>query len=276
MDRHLFFEYLNSITAFLESNYRDNLISIVLFGSLVNRNVRITISTDADLLVILHDSCTSRDFKRIKRNLIEIESSLLPHLSAHESLFIRSLQSATGMFCNFFICRFSDFKRRNFNRVFNVNSFMGALLAPQNSVWLSLLSQHRILWGENVFREWETFPIITKYDLLRSFLMNCLLALGALFLYPLHPQITKFSMEAMKWSLFTWKNIYSDPSLPLNEIITRFVVYTSELEQRALHDFVEYRKHKKPSKFFPLLAWIFAFQLHRSIFQTMAEKSLEF
>ncbi len=266
MDRRLFLEYLSSVTTFLERNYGDKLVSIILFGSLVNRDERIKISTDADLLVIISDLCSLRDFQTIKRNLMHLESSMLPNMSTHESIFIKSLQSATGMFCNFFICRFSDFKKRNFNKVFSVNSVMGAFLAPQNSVWLSLLRQHRIIWGKNVFSKWETFPIVTKYDLLRSFLMNWLLATGALFLYPIYPQITKFSMEAMKWSLFTWKNIFPQSLSSLSQVVTRYADYASAMELRALHNFMEYRKHKKTGKFFALLAWIFVIQLHRSIF----------
>lgn len=276
MERRLFFEYLNSMTTFLERNYGDKLVSIILFGSLVNRDERITISTDADLLVIIRDSCSSRDFQKIKRNLIQLESSLLRSLSTHESIFIRSLQNATGMFCNFFICRFSDFKERNFNKVFSVNSLMGAFLAPQNSVWLSLLRQHHIIWGENIFKEWKTIPIITKYDLLRSFLMNWLLATGSLFLYPFYPHIAKFSMEAMKWSLFTWKNTYKHPLSSLTQVVTRFVNFASIIELQALHNFMEYRERKKTGKFFALLAWVFVIRLHFSLFHySMAGKSLE-
>ena len=91
MDRSLFSKYLNSVTNFLKRDYEDKLVSIILFGSLVNSDERITISTDADLLVILHDSCTSDDFLRIRRYLIQLERNSLPSI-ADESNFIRSLQ----------------------------------------------------------------------------------------------------------------------------------------------------------------------------------------
>ncbi|MFX1507778.1 MAG: hypothetical protein ACFFDC_16950, partial [Promethearchaeota archaeon] len=159
---------------------------------------------------------------------------------------------------------------------FNVNSVMGALLAPQNSVWLSLYRQHRVLWGKNVFQDWQTIPIISNYDIIRSFFMNWLLAIGALFIFPFYSQIAKFSMEAMKWSLFTWKNTFFLSSLSLTQVVIRFKAQASGMEQRALHDFMEYRKYKRIGRFFPLLAWIFIVLLHRSIFNSRAGRFLEF
>ena len=275
MNRSLFFEYLDSVTNFLKRDYEDKLVSIILFGSLVNMDERIAISTDADLLVILHDSCTSNDFQRIKSRLIQLEFNLLPNVNK-ESKFIRGLQIATGMFCNFFICRFSDFKKRNFSKVFSVNSFISAFLAPQNSVWLSLYRQHRVLCGKNVFQDWKTLPIISNYDIIRSFLMNWLLATGALFIFPFNPQMAKFSMEAMKWSLFTWKNTFFLTSISLTQVVSIYLNQASGMEQRALHDFVEYRKYKRIGKFFPVLAWIFVFLLHQSIFDSRVGRFLEF
>ena len=275
MDRSRFFEYLNSVTNFLKRDYENRLVSIILFGSLVNMDERITISTDADLLVILHDLCTTNDFQRIKQHLIQLENNLLPNIS-REPKFIKGLQNATGMFCNFFVCRFSDFKKRNFSRVFNVNSLMGGFLAPQNSVWLSLYRQHRVLWGEDVFQEWQTIPIISNYDLLRSFFMNWLLATGALFIFPIYSQIAKFSMEAMKWSLFTWKNTLFLSSLSLTQVVIRFKAQASSIEQRALYDFMEYRKNKRIGRFFPLFAWLFVILLHHSIFDSRVGRYLGF
>jgi predicted nucleotidyltransferase len=275
MNRSLYFEYLDSVTNFLKRDHEDKLVSIILFGSLVNLDERITISTDADLLVILRNSCTSNDFQRIKRRLIQLEFNLLPNVSK-ESKFIRGLQIATGMFCNFFVCRFSDFQKRNFYKVFNVNSFIGAFLAPQNSVWLSLYRQHRVLWGKNVFQDWQTLPIISNFDIIRSFLMNCLLATGALFIFPFNPQMAKFSMEAMKWSLFTWKNTYFLTSLSLTQILGIYINQASRMEQCALHEFIEYRKSKRIGKFFPFLAWIFVVLLHQSIFDSRVGRFLEF
>lgn len=266
MSWRLFLEYLDSVTHFLERNYNNELVSIILFGSLVNKEEKLTTSTDVDLLIITRDSCPSTDFQSIKRSLFKLEKRFFSYLEDHESLFIKGLQNVTGMFCNFFICRFSDFKNRNFNRVFNVSSIMGTLLAPQNSVWFSLLRQHRIIWGESVFKTWKTSPTITKNDLIRSFLMNCLLATGALLFCPFHAQMAKFSMEAMKWSLFTWKNFYH-PKKTLTQTIARYIKRASMVERQALQSFMKFRKNKKISKYFSFQACLFVFLLHKSLFR---------
>ncbi|MFX0122761.1 MAG: hypothetical protein ACFFAE_03930 [Candidatus Hodarchaeota archaeon] len=266
MDRRLFFEYLNSVTTSLEKNYGDKLVSIILFGSLVNNNEKIMISTDVDLLVVIRDSCSLTDFKNIKQSLLKLENKFFFQTHDPDPAFIKGLQRATGMFINFFICRVSDFKQRKFSSVFDINIIMGNLLAPQNSVWLSLLRQHRIIWGENVFREWRTLPIMTKYDLIKSFIMNWLLATGALLLYPFSTQLTKFSMEAMKWSLFTWKNVHY-PKETLIQIIARYIAGASKIERQALQCLMEFRKNKKSNKYFSFLAWIFVLLIHKSLFR---------
>ena len=265
MDRHLFLEYLDKLTVFLENNYNKNLVSIILFGSLVNKKERMLNSTDVDLLVIVKDSCSLKDFKRIKGSIHTIERRYLSNLGAQESLFIKGLQNVTGMFSNFFLCRLSDFKNRHFIRVFSVNPIMGALLAPQNSVWLSLLMQHRIIWGQNVFKEWKTLPNLTKGDLLRSFLINWLLATGALFIYPYYHHIAKFSMESLKWSLFTWKNLHH-PKKTLSQTIATYITRDSIVERQALRCFIEFRKNKKTSGYFSFLAWYFVLLIHYSLF----------
>ena len=265
MNGQIFFKYLNMVTNYLERNYGDKLISIILFGSLIDEDERIIISSDVDLIIITNDSSSLNDFQTMKQSLFKLENNFLSHLRIRESAFIRGLQRATGMFCNFFICRVSDFKDRNFTKVFNINSIMGGFLAPQNSVWLSLLRQHRIIWGEDVFKEWKTLPRITRCDLIQSFLMNSLLAIGALFLFPFHSQIAKFSMEAMKWSLFTWRNFSNLSLLTLAQICTEFAEAASIMELRALHSFMEYRKNKTSGNYFALLALIFVFLIHRSL-----------
>lgn len=266
----LFHEYLEAVTNFLEKNYTDILVSLVLFGSLVNGKKGVDFgSTDVDLLIILQDSCSPRDYKQIKKKLARLETKFFsPFRDSELSFFSLGLQRATGMFINFFLCRFSDFKNRKIE-VFNVNPLMGRLLAPQDSVWLSLLRHHRVIWGKNVFQEWKNLPTLKNSDLIRSFLMNWILATGALFLYPfLPPQFAKFSMEAMKWSLFTWRNFRHQSTGLLLQTIKKYTEKASTIELRAIQCFVDYRENRVYGKFFPILAWVFVFQLHRSLFSS--------
>ena len=263
MNKHLSLVYLDTLTNFLKKKYYNELISIILFGSLVNSKEKP--STDVDLIIITNDSCSSKDFQKIRRDLAIVEQVFFAKTRERElSFFSHGLQRATGMFMNFFLCRLSDFQKRNF-KVFNVNPFIATLLAPQNSVWLSLSNRHRIIWGENVFQHWKNLPSLTKGDLVRSFVMNWLLATGALVFYPVYSHIAKFSMEAMKWSLFTWQNLYH-PKKTLSKTIAKYIEHGLVVERQALQCFLKFRKNKSASRHFVILAWIFVFLLHKSLF----------
>jgi predicted nucleotidyltransferase len=223
------------VISFLEKKYVNELVSIVLFGSMINLGEKKSIdSTDVDLLVIVKDNCSVTIFNKIKQSLPAIEGVFFSRYRKDEISLFKGFQSATGMFVNVFVCRYSDFRERKF-RVFNVNRIMGKL-APQNSVWWSIQNQHKIIWGENVFRHWETFPLLTLGDLIRSFLMNWLLATGALFFFPFYSQSVKFSMEAMKWSLFTWRNYYQFSLFTPNQIIEEFGKQASILELKEFQE----------------------------------------
>ncbi|MFX0086628.1 MAG: hypothetical protein ACFFAU_13235 [Candidatus Hodarchaeota archaeon] len=267
MSKDLFHRYINSVKTELDRS-KSEIISVILFGSLVNEPSKQSSSTDVDLLVIVSDSCSKFDFKQIKQSLLKLENRFFYRFRKKESAFFSTgLQRATGMFINIFTCRFSDFKKRKFNRVFNVNPIVGTLLAPQNSVWISLFKKHKIIYGRNVFQNWKTVPKISSSDLIKSFIMNSLLALGALVFFPIHKQVIKFSMEAMKWSLFTWSNFNNLPVMPLEQIIVLFIRDSSLIENRAIHDFMLYREKKSVKNYLPVLSLLFVLKMHVSIFR---------
>ncbi|MFX0151247.1 MAG: nucleotidyltransferase domain-containing protein, partial [Candidatus Hodarchaeota archaeon] len=150
---------MHLVRSFLEKKYVNELVSIILFGSMIDLGKNRENSSDVDLLVILKDSCSKTTFNQIKQNLSAVEASFFSHFRQEEISIFKGLQFATGMFLNIFVCRYSDFRERRF-RVFSVNRIMGKI-APQNSVWWSIQKQHQIIWGEDVFRHWETFPLMT-------------------------------------------------------------------------------------------------------------------
>jgi hypothetical protein len=73
-------------------------------------------------------------------------------------------------------------------------------------------------------------------------------------------------MEAMKWSLFTWRNYYQFSLFTPNQIIEEFGKQASILELQALSGFIEYRKKRSFKNHFPLLALIFVILIHWSLF----------
>ena len=195
--------FLQTIKYFLLDNYKTDITSIILFGSLTNKINQKENATDIDLLVVINDSCTFSNFKRIKRQIHSIQEVFWPTKKVFFDLFIKSLQTATGMFVNTFICYHSDLIERRFSKVFGVNPIVAQILAPKSSVWISLKNQYRVIWGEDVISKWSSCVHVSQSDVLRSFLLNICLSLCSLILGTIKPEMYLYSMESIKWSLFT-------------------------------------------------------------------------
>ncbi|MFW9778645.1 MAG: hypothetical protein ACFFE8_07295 [Candidatus Heimdallarchaeota archaeon] len=251
--------YVKSVTDYLETHYHHDLIAVILFGSVAfpSKDSR---STDVDLLIVMHDRCSDEKLKLIKKSVFKIERKLLID-QEYDINLIRGLQSSTGMFTNCFVCRLMDFEQRKFSKVFSVNLILSAVLAPQNSVWMSLLRQHRIVWGKNVFTEWPKFLTLTKWDITKSFMMTWLLATGALALSLVHPRIIKFSMEAVKWSLFTWRNYHNAMYFTPLQIVKAY-----KAEDVCIGEFLKFRNNIPVHPLFPFWAWRFILRLHFQLF----------
>jgi hypothetical protein len=260
MKRAITRRYIESVSDYLEIHHNHDLIAMILFGSVVisNKNHR---STDVDLLIVMHDRCSDRQLTLIKQSIFKIERTLLTD-QAYDPTVIRGLQTSTGMFTNCFVCRLTDFKYRKFSKVFSVNQILSALLAPKNSVWMSLMRQHKIVRGRNVFTEWLELPTLRFREITQSFLMTWLLATGALALSLLHSRFTKFSMEAIKWSLFTWRNYHC------HEWFTPFqIVKAYEKQDVCIGEFLKFRSNIAVHPLFPFWAWVFVQRLHFRLFR---------
>ena len=73
MNNELFQRYIDSIKTEADKS-PDKILSVILFGSMVKKRNKYSHSTDVDLLVIISDSCSSEEFKKIKYELLRIES----------------------------------------------------------------------------------------------------------------------------------------------------------------------------------------------------------
>ncbi len=266
-------EYLLAVKTYLTRYYSSELVSIILFGSLADNQGDQTHSTDVDLLIIIKDTCPIPIFNKINRELLGIEAQFKPTKNSFYDLFRKGLQNATGMFINLFICRHSDFTTRNFTGVFGVNPLMAFLFAPKTSVWISLQQRHKIIWGEEIFAGSKEDASMQFSDVLRSFSMNLLLSLGAISLSFIMSSMTQFAMEAVKWSLFTWKNYSNLPNTSLPMICSEYARNASTSEKRLLSAFLNFRQTQKPDNFLLLLAPLFIFSLHHKIMQLLKVKS---
>ena len=257
--------YLLSVKALLTQKYHNELVSLILFGSMLGNKGKGKSSTDIDLIIVIRDSCPKNTRLQLQKELFGLQQEYIIDEPEFKDIFIRGLQSATGMFINSFLCTYSDIQGRIFHKTFGVNRIIAFILAPQSSVWLSLKERHRILIGRDVIQEWENEILFEPNDIIRSCIMNCLLSVGALCLSVLKVDMTHFSMEAVKWSLFTWKNRKNKATSQLEVLCRNYAHIGSKIERQVLSAFLEYRSNLKPNKYLVLLAPIFIFKLHNRL-----------
>ena len=261
-------EYFRTVKTYLTSNYQEDIFSLILFGSMIDSVKIENTHTDVDLIVILKDSCPKETFQKIQRELISIQQSYFPRKITFWGLFFEGLQNATGMFVNSFICYYSDFSEQNFAKVFNVNPLIASLLAPRASVWRSLKHRHLVVLGQDPFTKWIEIPSISQKDIIRSFCLNFLLAIGSLVLGTIARNTTQFAMESVKWSLYTWWNCSNNHSLiEIPKMCGIYAKHASFLEKLTITFFLSYRESGKPSPYLRMLSPLFVLILHKNLLQ---------
>ncbi|MHA2346225.1 MAG: hypothetical protein ACXACP_05865 [Candidatus Hodarchaeales archaeon] len=260
-------DFLRTLKGFLLKNYETDICSIILFGSLADDSDQMVNSTDIDTIIVLNDNCTFSKFKRIENKILAIQEYYWPSTQSFLELVLKSIRSSTGMFVNTFVCYRSDFIKRKFTNVFGVNPLAAKLLAPQSSVWVSIKNRHRVIWGEDIIKKWSSSLPITRSDGLKSFLLNISLSSFSLIVGVFKVEMCLYSMEAMKWSLFTWRNYIKLPIHNLLQIMSVYLNDSSLLENYALKQFYNYRKQKICSRYLLILAPIFILFLHHKLFK---------
>ncbi|MHA1214635.1 MAG: nucleotidyltransferase family protein [Candidatus Hodarchaeales archaeon] len=261
-------DYLENVISYLKRNHPSRVLSVVLFGSFAGRKDEKKSVSDVDLLIIIDNKCSIDEKDEIIRGLYSLEKRHFGYTISSSNSFIKGLQKATGMFVNNFVCYYDQIVNRDFCGVFGVNRAVSKLLAPSTSVWISLLRQHKILYGKDIFKDWN-YPLrMNINDLFKSFLMNTLLALGAIFICFVYESSVKFSMEAMKWSLFTWRNYHRLDMTSPNDIMKRYVQvmgHTDKMLVNGAQLFIKYRTTCIIEKNLSIFALFFVFKIHTGL-----------
>ena len=119
--------------------------------------------------------------------------------------------------------------------------------------------------GIGIFQEWDEEALLNTSDIIRSYLMNSLISLGALVLSVLGVEMSHFAMESIKWSLFTWRNRKQITSTQLQDLCGIYSISASKFEKRTLSAFLHYRKTMKPNNYLLFLAPLFILMLHNNL-----------
>ncbi|UCD92305.1 MAG: nucleotidyltransferase domain-containing protein [Methanobacteriota archaeon] len=193
-------DYLSDLVPHLQTQIGDRLLSIVLFGSVVKGGFTKGIS-DFDMIIVVDDTVDSGLMRTIVK---EAQSLAKKHgiVSSIEDEFEgipQFIMAQTGMFTSQFICRRRDFVSGKFTKIFGANPLLAKLLSPSSQVLGSVLKGSRTVYGEDLASEIEVTES-TRFDIVKSLIMNELLVGLSLFYYPFSKNATKFAMEATKWS----------------------------------------------------------------------------
>ncbi len=194
-------QYLTDVIRISRVMLKDNLVSIILFGSAARNEVSIT--SDVDILLVVHkyDRTTIRLEKIIRSLSLKYGLIFIPR-GFFGKLFY-ALSQATGMFRPVFIADETSVKNWKFFRIFKVSRLMSRILAPKNAVKYTISRSYKLLYGKDIIKQLHVDPP-SLGDVIKSFLMNLILAVCSVVLIPLHRETYKFVYEAVKWSLFNY------------------------------------------------------------------------
>lgn len=206
-------DFIQRVVRILEKHVPSTSFAIFLFGSLSHASDKVNCvdgTSDVDLLVIVKDdvSTAARD---AWVELNALQQILGNHVSRRGIIpsILRVVERQTGMHENIFMSRESDFKNARFSKIFRTNKILTWLLAPASIVLGSALCHMARVHGnaeiEGSVRAMQATIGKEKHilpDLVRSFLMNVILALGAMILLPVTNKATKYAVEATKWSMY--------------------------------------------------------------------------
>ena len=197
----------------------ERLVSVILFGSVIKGGVTKAVS-DFDMILIVDDSVTASQIRRLEAtvssigNMHEIVGSSSKEFEGIPMFIMRE----SGMFMSCFICRETDFISGNFSKTFGANPLLVRLIVPSGIVFRSALGGSRTIYGKDLTSRME-MPPLSSLDIIRSLVMNELLALVSLFYHLFTENATKIAMEASKWSIYTASYLLTEESRSLSDSI---------------------------------------------------------
>ncbi len=221
-------EFIKRVIIVLEKHIPSTSYALFLFGSLSHAWDKANCvdgTSDVDLLVIVADDVASQARKALPE-LNALQQLLANNVSKRRGIIssiLRVVESQTGMHESIFLSRERDFKDVRFARIFKTNRLLSWLLAPTSIVFGSALCHMTRVHGngdiEGSVRSMQSTIRHEKHllpDLMRSLLMNAVLAMGSAVLLPLTKRATRYAVEATKWSMYaaTYSMVGERPSKP--------------------------------------------------------------
>jgi hypothetical protein len=220
--------FIKRVISIMEKYIPNTSYAVFLFGSLSHARDKANCvdgTSDVDLLIIVNDDVAS-EARKAWPELNALQQLLANNVTKRHGIIpsiLRVIERQTGMHESIFLSRERDFKNVRFSSIFKTNKILSWLLAPANIVFGSALCHMKRVHGnediEVAVRSMQSTIGHEKHvlpDLVRSLLMNVVLAMGAVLLLPVTRRATIYSIEATKWSMYaaTYLMIGERPSKP--------------------------------------------------------------
>jgi len=215
----------------------DNITSIILFGSQIERKDFTSIS-DCDLLIIFNDDVPKILIKNIEKYLIALENK--HNFREGDSKFVNKFfNRATGMFVSHFLTKKKYWDNIIFHKIFRVNRVFSKLFAPKKIVLGSIVSNSSILYGIDLRKNVKKIEI-SPFDILRSLIMNLIIIFFSIPISVFRSfNSIKYQLEAVKWSLRASNYYAFEDSKSLEEICARFILFEKS------GSILNYKRHAK-------------------------------
>ncbi|MEX2718376.1 MAG: hypothetical protein Q6353_010140 [Candidatus Sigynarchaeum springense] len=220
--------YIKRVIKVLDKYIPSTCYALFLFGSLsqaMDNADCVDGTSDVDLLVIVKDEVAGRARKALPE-LNALQRILPNNVVSRRGIvatILEVIERQTGMHESIFMSKEQDFKAARFASIFKTNKILSRLLAPTSIVFGSALCHMTLVHGngamENSVRAMQSTTRRKKdllLDLVKSLLMNVILAMGAIVLLPLTKQATRYAVEAVKWSMYaaTYSMVGERPPKP--------------------------------------------------------------
>jgi len=242
------------------------LVSIILFGSA--KVGGLSPLSDIDIVIVVDDTTPQSVLKKADLILFfyETKNNLWINNSNFFSLIVKTLNILTGMYKSHFICRYRDLKEMIFHKIFNTSYIMSKILAPKCLVLRNFLITAKTIYGRDVLQSIKKrvseFENCGYISLLKSLFMNLLLSLGALVISPFFDEAYKYSVEAIKWSMYGVLTFCKYIDISIKKALS---VFYNCISKKFLALFIEAKYKAQKNARFITLAPFYVILIHTAL-----------
>ncbi|KAF5415939.1 MAG: hypothetical protein C5S48_04375 [Candidatus Methanogaster sp.] len=246
--------YIEDVCATLKSDFEQKLVSVVLFGGVAEGYFAKDVS-DVDIIVVLSDTCSKEDIKKARTTMKNIEIKYnFSRESGEINRLLQLFNEHIGIFTSHFVCKKSAFENGNFNKMFlRITPFflIADLIVPKRIVLTNFSGSGRVIYGADLLQQIK----ISKcgiIELIKDCIMNFVLSLVAIGVYPFSNAATKYSLGAMKWSFINCKTYLHGQSTDLEEARKYFM--QNKIIGNFLREMFRLRENYKSDRHFVVTA----------------------